>query len=269
MNKTNYKTVQLSKGEMNIYNFGAVKLQAYKANDFLADEVFLLEKSGKLAVIEAPCFFDNIRELTDYIASLNVKVKGLLLSYHMAGASFLTGAPVYSTKNAYAYGHTGGGKALIESFKGAFGELFDPSVFTVTNIIESGEVTFAGIRMNIIRIDDAFEIEIPEINVVYTHMLGHDCHSIVAGDGQSDATIAELKGYIKSGYDLILTSHYTSENLKDAETKIAYLEDLKQIAAGCDSAEAFKAAVLAKCGNYAGENYLDMTSDFFFPNKWR
>ena len=38
---------------------------------------------------------------------------------------------------------------------------------------------------------DAFDVEIPEINAVYTHMLGHDCHSIVAGAGHADALIAQ------------------------------------------------------------------------------
>lgn len=42
---------------------------------------------------------------------------------------------------------------------------------------------------------------------------------------------------------MILTSHYTPEDLKDADTKIAYLENLKTIAEGCNSAEEFKAAV--------------------------
>ncbi len=80
---------------------------------------------------------------------------------------------------------------------------------------------------------DAFDVELPEINAVYTHMLGHDCHSIVAGAGHADAMIAELRSYIAKGYDLILTSHYTPEDLKDAQTKIDYLENLKNIAAGC------------------------------------
>ena len=75
-------------------------------------------------------------------------------------------------------------------------------------------------------------------------MLGHDCHSIVAGKGHADAIIAQLKDYIEKGYDLILTSHYTPEDLKDAETKIAYLENLKKTASDCTDAEEFKSAVL-------------------------
>lgn len=107
-------------------------------------------------------------------------------------------------------------------------------------------------------------MEIPEINAVYTHMLGHDCHSIVAGAAHADGIIAQLQNYIKTGYDLILTSHYTPEDLKDAQTKIAYLEQLKDMAASSVNKDAFRAAVKERYPAYSGENYLDMTAGFFF-----
>ena len=112
--------------------------------------------------------------------------------------------------------------------------------------------------------NEAFDIEIPEINAVYTHMLGHDCHSIVAGTEHADAMISEIRSYIEKGFDLILTSHYTPEDLKDAETKIAYLENLKQIAADCRNADEFKSKVEEQYPQYSGQNYLDMTAEFFF-----
>ena len=127
-----------------------------------------------------------------------------------------------------------------------------------------GRVTIGGIDFHIRQTNEAFDVEIPEIHVVYTHMMGHDRHSIVAGAGHADAIIAQLKEYIVKGYDLILTSHYTPEDLRDAETKIAYLESLKAIAADCRSAEEFKAAVQQRYPDYSGGNYLDMTAGFFF-----
>lgn len=265
MKKNNYELVTLGKGEVNVYDFGGIKLHAYKTNDFLSDEVFIVEKEGKAVIIESPAFFDNCRELTEYIDSLGVKVQGKLIAYHMAGGSFLPQVPSYATKNADEYGRTGDGKALIDNFTGAFGAAFDNSLHMVTNIIDEGMMTIAGISMNIIVTHEAFDIEIPEIRTVYTHMLGHDCHSIVAGAGHADAIIAQLKGYLEKGYDLVLTSHYTPEDLKDVEAKIAYLENLKHIAAKCTSAQAFKAAVQKAYGDYCGDNYLDMTAGFFFP----
>lgn len=262
MNKNTFETVKLAKGEMNIYDFGAVKLHAYKTNDFIDDEVFVVEKNGKAVIIESTCFFDNNQELEQYLKDMDVE--GLLVAYHGAGATFLPDVPKYATQNAVDYSENGGGKALIDNFTNAFGDAFDSSVHKIDKIISEGRVTIGGIDFVITQTADAFDVEIPEINAVYTHMLGHDCHSIVAGAAHADAIIAQLNDYIQKGYDLILTSHYTPEDLKDAKTKIAYLENLKTIAKACASAEEFKAEVQKQYPDYSGENYLDMTTGFFF-----
>ena len=262
MNKNTFQTVKLAKGEMNIFDFGNIKLHAYKTNDFIDDEVFIVEKNNNAVIIESPCFFDNIKELTAYLK--NFDVKGMLIAYHGAGATFLPEVPKFATQNALDYSANGGGKALIDNFTSSFGEIFDNSVHKITNVIEAGKVTIGGIDFIIKQTSEAFDVEIPEINAVYTHMLGHDCHSIVAGAGHADAMIAELRNDIQKGYDLILTSHYTPEDLKDAETKIAYLENLKQIASNCKDADAFKAEVVKQYPQYSGQNYLEMTAGFFF-----
>lgn len=107
-------------------------------------------------------------------------------------------------------------------------------------------------------------MEIPGARAVYIHMLGHDCHSIVAGPAHADAIIASLKGYLDRGFQLFLSSHYAPESRQDVETKIAYLEGLKDIASRCSSAEEFKAEVGKTYPGYSGANYLDMTAGFFF-----
>lgn len=262
MNKNTFKAIALNKGEMNIYDFGTIRLHAYKTNDFIDDEVFIAEKDGRAVIIESPCFFDNIKELTEYLNGL--KVDGMLVAYHGAGATFLPNVPKYATQNAADYSENGGGKALVDNFTNTFGEIFDNSIHKITNIIDEGKLTIGGIDFVIKQTAEAFDIEIPEINAVYTHMLGHDCHSIVAGAGHADGIIAELNSYIKKGYDLILTSHYTPEDLKDAQTKIDYLENLKKIAKTCADADSFKAEVQKQYPAYSGQNYLDMTAGFFY-----
>ena len=97
MNKNTYQTVKLDKGEMNVYDFGSVKLHAYKTNDYIDDEVFVLEKNGKAVIIESPCFFDNNRELAEYLKDKTVE--GMLIAYHGAGGSFLPEVPKYATQN--------------------------------------------------------------------------------------------------------------------------------------------------------------------------
>lgn len=262
MNKNTFTTLTLKKGEMNIYDFGGIKLHAYKTNDFIDNEVFIVEKDGKAVVIESPCFFENNKELAEYLK--DIEVEGMLIAYHGAGATFLPDVPRYATQNAVDYSKNGGGKALIDNFASTFGESFDRSVHQITNVVEAGKITIGGIDFILKQTNDAFDVEIPEINAVYTHMLGHDCHSIVAGAGHADAMIAELRGYIEKGYDLILTSHYTPEDLKDAQTKIDYLENLKKIAASVGNADAFKEKVEKQYPTYSGQNYLEMTAGFFY-----
>lgn len=44
MKKTNYTQIKLNKGEIALYNFANIKLHAYKTNDPIDDEVFIVEK---------------------------------------------------------------------------------------------------------------------------------------------------------------------------------------------------------------------------------
>ena len=257
----------LGHGEIAIYDFGEIKLYAYKTNDLIDDEVFVAVKDGRGVTIELPCFFDNISELTEYLSGEGITVEAKLVAYHAAGASFLPDVPVYGTKSSVAYNTTGGGAGLVSNFKSAFGEIFDSSLAAADVVLDDGEVELAGIKFSIASNGEAYDIEIPEINCVYTHMMGHDCHSIVAGSAHADAIAAQLKGYIDRGFDLVLTSHYTPEDLKDAQTKIDYLRELQLIAEVSADAGEMKKKVEAKYPEYSGQNYLDMTVGFFFPEK--
>ena len=103
-----------------------------------------------------------------------------------------------SGSNAASYSAAGGGKALIDNFTSAFGSAFDSSVHKATDIIGEGEIEIAGIRFIIKKTAEAFDIGIPEINAVYTHMLGHDCHSIIGGKAHAQMMIDELNGYLRA-----------------------------------------------------------------------
>ncbi len=267
MNKTADRTVTLDKGRVDVYTKNGITLYAYQTNDAIADEVFVLAKEGRGIVIELPCFRDNIRELAAFLAQEGITAEGKFVAYHAAGASFLPEVPAYGTASSVAYNTTGGGAGLVSNFKNAFGESFDADMCAVEHVLEEGEAKIAGIRFVIKPNAEAFDLEIPEINCVYTHMMGHDCHSIVAGSSHADGMIAQLNDYIRRGFDLVLTSHYTPEDLKDTQTKVAYLTELKEIARSCESAAEMKAKVEARYPHYSGTNYLDMTVGFFFPTR--
>lgn len=267
MNKTAERTVELDKGHVDVYTENGITLYAYQTRDLINDEVFILAKNGRGVVIELPCFHDNIRELTAFLRQEGITVEGKLVAYHAAGASFLPEVPAYGTASSVAYNTTGGGAALVANFHKAFGGSFDESLCAVDHVLEEGETEIAGIRFLVRPNAEAYDLEIPEINCVYTHMMGHDCHSIVAGCPHADGILSQLNYYLRKGFDLVLTSHYTPEDLKDARTKIAYLTDLKEIALASENADEMRAKVQAKYPHYSGQNYLDMTVGFFFPQK--
>ncbi len=267
MNKTAERTISLAKGRVDVYTKNGITLYAYQTNDCMADEVFVLAKAGQGVVIELPCFRDNIAELTDFLTREKITVVGKLVAYHAAGASFLPEVPAYGTASSVAYNTTGGGAGLVANFRNAFADAFDGDICRVDHILSDGETQIAGIRFVLKSNAEAFDLEIPEMNCVYTHMMGHDCHSIVAGCPHADGMISQLNYYIRHGFDLVLTSHYTPEDLKDAQAKVAYLTALKEIALTCETGEEMKALVEQRYPNYSGMNYLDMTVGFFFPNK--
>lgn len=93
MNKTADRTVALDKGRVDVYTKNGVTLYAYQTRDLIDNEVFVLAKKGRGVVIELPCFFDNIRELTDFLKSEGVTVEAKFVAYHAAGASFLPEVP--------------------------------------------------------------------------------------------------------------------------------------------------------------------------------
>ncbi len=264
------ENVKLQKGDVTVMDCGGIRVHVYNTRDAIDDQVIVLErphkimKGGRGVVIELPCFRDSIEEMTQYLKDQRIDVEGKLVAYHAAG-DFLPGVKSYMTESAHRYNTVGGGKGLIDNFAGAFGDAFDATVTGDGERIGAGKLTIAGIEMVINPDNDAYEIEIPEIKAVYMHMLGHDCHSIVAGAGHADAIIANLRGYLDRGYELFLSAHYGPETREDVETKIAYLEGLKEIASECSSAEEFTVRVNERYPGYSGANYLGMTAGFFFP----
>ena len=202
------------------------------------DESYILENKDNVLLVEFPAFYDNLGEFEEYVKELGKTIVGKIFSYHPNGGTIF--------KDVKGYASEGTIKSMKEG--------------TIHNLV-------TGFELNITYHDENIEIEFPQIGCVYTHMLGHDCHSIVAGESHADVIIEQLKNYKAKGYKLILSSHYTPETLKDVDTKIAYLEELKKIAKECTNAGEFKEKVEERYPEYSGLNYLNMTAGFFFTQK--
>ena len=69
----------IDKGYVLVYDFENVKVHNYNTADYIDDQVILLEKNNKVVVIESPVFYDNNKELENYIKSLGVELEGVLI----------------------------------------------------------------------------------------------------------------------------------------------------------------------------------------------
>lgn len=259
MKKNDFTKINLAKGAILLYDFKKARLHAYQTNDPTNDYILLVEKAGIGVVIETPCFHDNRMEFENYIAANSIDVLAVLSSYHITGREFLAGVRRYATPNVSAY-RAGHGGAIIEQFAAMHGPKFDKSIIEITDYIDGDSLNIAGIKMNIIQTDEAFDIEIPEIKAMYIHMLGHDEHSFMPMAAAADAEIKKLSGIARKKYDLILTSHHAPEDSKDVRAKIKYLTDLAAEMRVHTSADTFKTAMRGKYPSLGGGKFLDMTA---------
>ncbi len=260
------QTEELGTGRMNTIDCGnGLMIHVYDTCDALSDQVIFVERAKKAVALELPCFKNTIEAVSEWIAKNGIELEAKLVAYHCAGSTFYPDVKVLMTESAVAYNDHGQGKHLVDSFAGAFGESFDSSMPKNVEIIGAGKHEIAGIEFDIVPNSEAYSVEIPGANAVYIHMLGHDCHSIIAGGEHADAFIDELEGYLARGFRLFLSSHHVPETVDDVKAKISYLNNLKIIAGSCSNADEFRDAVNKAYPGYSGANYLDMTAKMFFP----
>ncbi|MBR2254593.1 MAG: hypothetical protein IJ856_02060 [Candidatus Methanomethylophilaceae archaeon] len=168
------------------------------------------------------------------------------------------------TPSAQKYNTIGVGAQLVEDYSSIYGFPFDEELVECTEVFEGGEIEIAGILFEVIPVTEAFEIVIPKANAVYMHMLGHDSHSLVFGMEGADAELKRLQGYLDRGIDLYLSSHHSPESTDDVLLKMDYIRDLKKTASESRNAEEFASKVLRGHHGFAGKDFVEMSSWFFF-----
>ena len=258
-------TVEL--GHVDVYEFGDVTLHAFCTGDALGDECFLVEGADALVAIELPAFDVSLAAYKSYVEGLGKPVAGLFADAHPTGASVLGDVPVYATAAAKAALEGGSTNATAMGLAETFGSTFRADdLARVTEVVEEGAVEVGGIQFEVKNASaDTYDLVIPAANAVYTHMLGGTCHSIMPSVPAMDAMVATLQEYQQAGYDLILSGHCEPEGQQAVADKIAYVEAAKQLAASSADAAGFIAAMDEAYPSYAGQNYLEMTAGYLFP----
>lgn len=259
----NYETLNLKVGTLRIYRKDDKELICYETKDPISDQVILYRVGDDLISIEAPLFKENVNELNEYIRSLNCRNLFILLSDHVASKNYLSEAKLLTTNYAINNLRSGGAKALFDGFVQAFGEGIESELRDDYNLVED-TLNFEDYGLRLSNKVNSFDIFISEFSAVYTHMLGHDVHSIIGGKEHASFLLNELETFKKEGVKLVLSSHYIPESIEDVDTKIDYINRVVQIASTSTSREEFKKKVKKEFLNYLGDNYLDITSSSFF-----
>jgi hypothetical protein len=251
-------------GRVQVRDFGTIKVHSYETKDPLGDECFLLETASTLVAIESPAVEGNIAEWKDYIGSLRKPLTDILIAYHPTGGDWYGDATGHASAGAKQAIDGGTTRNLAQTLGKSFGSGFNANIAVIDSVMPAGINTIGGIELEIIEDGDGYEVYIPSIKVLYTHMLGADSHSILAGQDHITAVLASLKDMKARKCWLILSAHHTPETLADVDTKIAYVEKVKAIAARSADKDDFVARVKKAYPNSAGLNYLDMTAGYFF-----
>ncbi|MDR0876684.1 MAG: hypothetical protein LBN21_01420 [Treponema sp.] len=256
---------KLGKGTMRIYNFDGIRLHAYGTNDPFVDQSFLFETHQELIGLESPLFRDNLTEYADYIRSLDKPFDCCILAYHPGGSDILPKTRFYTTETAKKAMLPGGSvKAMIDEFSGIFGDKIDTDIPKAMHLIKAGRVTLGNIEFIVKDTKEGFDLEIPAINAVYTHMVGAHCHNILESPRHIDTMIKQMEEYEGKKYSLILTTHDIPEPVKIAGEKKAYLKKIKQLVLNSRDRDRFIAEAKKNFPGYAGENYLEMSAKALF-----
>lgn len=259
--------VSLDTGSVTIYDYGDTKLHVFYSGDALGDVAYIVEGTSALVGIELPGFTDGLDTWKAYIKKLDKPMNDIFLCDHVTGASYVVGMNIYGTQGAKDSIAAGTTYATTEGLHQTFGDDFHGGrEIAYINKVVSGTVNVAGIDFNLIDHGETYDLEIPSLNIIYTHMLGKTSHSIITSTEHADAMLAALKSYQDAGYDMILTSHGGPEKQDAVTEKIAYVEKVKELAASSSNAEAFTSAMKEAFPDYTGENYLDMTAGYLFPS---
>ncbi len=250
---------------VSVYDFDGVRIHAFNSQDALGDVCYVVEGADALVGVELPPMQATLPLWQSYVQGLGKPMGDIWIDAHPNGADYIADMNVWGTQAAADAIAGGSTYATASGLQESFGDAWNPNYASIGNVVEPGTVAVAGIEFEVVGNGDTYDLVIPAANCVYTHMLGKTVHSIVPSLEAADAMIATLQGYQEAGYALVLSGHTMPEGQDAVAVKIAYLQQLEEIAEGSTTAEGFIAAMNEAFPGYEGANYLEMTAGYLFP----
>lgn len=259
--------ITLDSGSVTVYDFGTRKLHMYVSGDALDDVAYIVEGENSLIGIELPGFTDGLNAWKAYSDSLGKPMNDIFICDHATGGSYVIGMNIMGTQNAKNSIAAGSTYATTQGLFESFGSDFHggPDMAYINTIV-SNTITIDGIDFNIIDHGETYDIEIPSMNAVYTHMLGKYSHSIFTDTDQMKEMVKKLEEYQTAGYEMILTAHGGIEYQDAVAEKIAYVTKATELVGSSSVADDFISAMEKLYPDYTGDNYLTMSAGYLFPS---
>lgn len=249
-------------GNFTSYDYGSFKLHLYNSGDAMGDASYIVEGKKELVVLEVPLFKENAREFDAYVAKLGKPVVAAIADYH-EGARQNAKLYVAEGMKSFFVGPIYGG--MMNGFHKQWGE----SIVALPDLASATEIGF-GKTVKLAGVDFKFEkgasSDFPAASVLIggkaylTHWAPAKAHVSplqISSLAAIDAEILAAKASLASGAELFLGGHGGAADKESVEFKIAYLENLKNLAEKFHDAETLADAIEKAYPGLAGKSNVE------------
>ena len=238
-------------------------LHTFTTTEGPGDITYIFETKDGLVLFELPSIHHLSRQLKDYVVGLKKPVEAILAAYHVGGASYYPGIPIYASKAALDFIDSGEEMKVRKSIAANTPD-FDLEVVRPDRLITEERLKIGGIEFLFITPTTSpipgMNVVIPSINGYYQHVLGGGSHPLILSIEHMTKVLAELHAQKEGGFALFLDSHNGIEKPGAAVQKIAYLNELKKIRESSKDEETFVKNAQAAFPDYKGNATLSRTA---------
>ncbi len=236
-----------TKGKFEAYNYNGFRLHVYYSNDVMADASYIVEGRDSLVTLEEPLFKDNAAEFGQYLSKIGKPVAARITDYHLGSTGtnpmvMAEGMGKFTKEGAYA--------GMMSGFQKNFGDaMVDLPTGSVSEVPFGSSQVFAGVSF---KFSHGASNDFPAAailignTVCLTHWAPTRSHinGLYASSAKAvDARIAELEQSLGTGAQLFAGSHGGVVKRADAQYRLKYMQNVRQLLKDKKTAADFAAAL--------------------------